>query len=94
MINSLENYYLSGVENNINFLMSILDDKKFRNGDISTNFIKDKFKKGYQSNLALNYDKEIKLSIFALVLHCYQIKEESLKKNKSYAVKILSLIHI
>ena len=68
--------------------MSILDDKKFRNGDISTNFIKDKFKKGYQSNLALNYDKEIKLSIFALVLHCYQIKEESLKKNKSYAVKI------
>ena len=88
MIKSLENYYLSGVENNINFLMSILDDKKFRNGDISTNFIKDKFKKGYQSNLALNYDKEIKLSIFALVLHCYQIKEESLKKNKSYAVKI------
>ena len=88
MIKSLENYYLSGVENNINFLMSILDDKKFRNGDISTNFIKDKFKKGYQSNLALNYNKEIKLSIFALVLHCYQIKEESLKKNKSYAVKI------
>ena len=88
MIKSLENYYLSGVENNINFLMSILDDKKFRNGDISTNFIKDKFKKGYESNLALNYDKEIKLSIFALVLHCYQIKEESLKKNKSYAVKI------
>ena len=88
MIKSLENYYLSGVENNINFLMSILDDKKFRNGDISTNFIKDKFKKGYQSNLALNNDKEIKLSIFALVLHCYQIKEESLKKNKSYAVKI------
>ena len=88
MIKSLENYYLSGVENNINFLISILDDKKFRNGDISTNFIKDKFKKGYQSNLALNYDKEIKLSIFALVLHCYQIKEESLKKNKSYAVKI------
>ena len=88
MIKSLENYYLSGVENNINFLMSILDDKKFRNGDISTNFIKDKFKKGYQSNLALNYDKEIKLSIFGLVLHCYQIKEESLKINKSYAVKI------
>ena len=88
MIKSLENYYLSGVENNINFLISILDDKKFRNGDISTNFIKDKFKTGYQSNLALNYDKEIKLSIFALVLHCYQIKEESLKKNKSYAVKI------
>ena len=88
MIKSLENYYLSGVENNINFLMSILDDKKFRNGDISTNSIKDKFNKGYQSNLALNYDKEIKLSIFALVLHCYQIKEESLKKNKSYAVKI------
>ncbi len=88
MIKSLENYYLSGVENNINFLISILDDKKFRNGDISTNFIKDKFKKGYESNLALNYDKEIKLSIFALVLHCYQIKEESLKKNKSYAVKI------
>ena len=88
MIKSLENYYLSGVENNINFLMSILDDKKFRNGDISTNFIKDKFKKGYEPNLALNYDKEIKLSIFALVLHCYQIKEESLKKNKSYAVKI------
>ena len=43
MINSLQNYYLSGVENNIEFLISILDDKKFRNGKISTNFIKEKF---------------------------------------------------
>ena len=41
MINSLQNYYLSGVENNIEFLISILDDKKFRNGKISTNFIKE-----------------------------------------------------
>ena len=46
MINSLQNYYLSGVENNIEFLISILDDKKFRNGKISTNFIKEKFPKG------------------------------------------------
>ena len=27
MIKSLQNYYLSGVENNIEFLISILDDK-------------------------------------------------------------------
>ena len=39
MIKSLQNYYLSGVENNIEFLISILDDKKFRNGKISTNSV-------------------------------------------------------
>ena len=30
MINSLQNYYLSGLENNIDFLIAILEDKKFK----------------------------------------------------------------
>ena len=60
MINSLQNYYLSGVENNIEFLISILDDKKFRNGKI-VQILSKKNSKGYYSNHNLSEYKKHKL---------------------------------
>ena len=81
MINSLQNYYLSGVENNIEFLISILDDKKFRNGKISTNFIKEKFPKGYYSNHNLSEYKKHRIAIFAQVLFIFQLQSKILNSN-------------
>ncbi len=88
MINSLQNYYLSGLENNIDFLIAILEDKKFQKGEISTNFIKEKFKKGYSSNLTMTDDKRKKFGIIAMLMYAKQSFNLSNVISKNFSVKI------
>ena len=88
MINSLQNYYLSGLENNIDFLIAILEDKKFQKGEISTNFIKEKFKKGYSSNLTMTDDKLQKFGIIAMLMYAKQSYNLSNVISKNFSVKI------
>ena len=86
MIESLNQYYLSGVGNNIEFLISILSDKKFQKGDISTNFIKEKFKNGYQANCLIDQEKIEKLSLSAIIMHLSQIKNPKTMINKDFTI--------
>ena len=88
MINSLQNYYLSGLENNIDFLIAILEDKKFQKGEISTNFIKEKFKNGYSSNLTMTDDKRQKFGIIAMLMYAKQSYNLSNVISKNFSVKI------
>ena len=88
MINSLQNYYLSGLENNIDFLIAILEDKKFQKGEISTNFIKEKFKNGYSSNLTMTDDKRQKFGIIAMLMYVKQSFNLSNVISKNFSVKI------
>ena len=88
MINSLQNYYLSGLENNIDFLIAILEDKKFQKGEISTNFIKEKFKNGYASNLTMTDDKRQKFGIIAMLMYAKQSYNLSNVISKNFSVKI------
>ena len=88
MINSLQNYYLSGLENNIDFLIAILEDKKFQKGEISTNFIKEKFKNGYASNLTMTDDKRQKFGIIAMLMYAKQSFNLSNVISKNFSVKI------
>tara|TARA_B100000579_G_scaffold324376_1_gene274145 strand:- start:2485 stop:4479 length:1995 start_codon:yes stop_codon:yes gene_type:complete len=89
MINSLQCYYLSGVENNIGFLISILNDKKFKNGLLTTNFIKDKFKNGYQSEIGVTEEIVRKISIASVLVLIKQLMNIDLSKNSELTVKIL-----
>ncbi len=89
MINSLQSYYLSGVENNIGFLISILNDKKFKKGSLSTNFIKEKFNKGYQSEIGVTEEIIKKISIASVLVFIKQLKNTDLLKNSELTVKIL-----
>ena len=88
MINSLQNYYLSGLENNIDFLIAILEDKKFQKGEISTNFIKEKFKNGYSSNLTMTDDKRQKFGIISMLMYAKQSYNLSNVISKNFSVKI------
>ena len=88
MINSLQSYYLSGVENNIGFLISILNDTKFKKGYLSTNFIKEKFNKGYQSEIGITEEIIKKISIASVLVFIKQLKNIDLLKNSELTVKI------
>ena len=89
MINSLQSYYLSGVENNIGFLISILNDNKFKKGSLSTNFIKDKFKIGYQPEMGITEDVIRKISIASVLVFIKQLRKIDFSNSNEFTVKIL-----
>ena len=89
MINALQSYYLSGVENNIGFLISILNDKKFKNGSLSTSFIKDKFKNGYQPEMGITEEITKKISIASVLVFIKQLRKIDLSNSSEFTVKIL-----
>ena len=85
MIRALEQYYIEGVDHNVAFLISTLKNSDFRSGNISTNFIKSNYPKGYTFNYGLNSNILIKfINIASLIF---------LKCNQENKTKVLSVIN-
>ncbi len=85
MIRALEQYYIEGVDHNVAFLISTLKNRDFRSGNISTNFIKSNYPKGYTFNYGLNSNILIKfINIASLIF---------LKCNQENKTKALSVIN-
>ena len=85
MIRALEQYYIEGVDHNVAFLISTLKNRDFRSGNISTNFIKSNYPKGYTFNYGLNNNILIKfINIASLIF---------LKCNQENKTKVLSVIN-
>jgi len=88
MINSLQSYYLSGVRNNIEFLISILNDEKFKNGFLSTNFIKEKYKDGYKSNTKISKQLAKNLSMAVVLVFVKQLRDFNSVVGKEFSLII------
>ena len=85
MVRALEQYYIEGVDHNVAFLISTLKNRDFRSGNISTNFIKSNYPKGYTFNYGLNSNILIKfINIASLIF---------LKCNQENKIKVLSVIN-
>ena len=85
MVRALEQYYIEGVDHNVAFLISTLKNRDFRSGNISTNFIKSNYPKGYTFNYGLNSNILIKfINIASLIF---------LKCNQENKTKVLSVIN-
>ena len=69
MINALQQYYITGVDHNIAFLISTLKNNDFKSGNISTNFIKENYPKGYSSNFGLNKSLMHKFNMAAVYMY-------------------------
>lgn len=57
MRESLGSFYIDGISHNMSFLEAIMYNEKFKKGDISTNFIKQEFSKGF-SGLSISSKDE------------------------------------
>ena len=69
MINALQQYYITGVDHNIAFLISTLKNKDFRSGSISTNFIKENYPQGYYFNYGLSKSLIEKFNYAAIFIY-------------------------
>ena len=51
VILSLNNYEITGIQNNLNLLSSIIKNEKFISGDINTGFIEEEYPNGFNSKI-------------------------------------------
>ena len=80
MLLALDQFHISGVSHNINFLSSIMQNKKYREGYTTTNFIQEQFPDGFQGEIA----SENETFVFVSVLAC--IHQNSIERYQTVIV--------
>ena len=84
MKDSLGEYIIDGVSNNIEFLQRIFHDEEFFEGNISTNFINERYKKGYLTPELQDKSKFIVLcaTVFIFISNIRRIVSSSINKQQ------------
>ncbi|WP_293907942.1 acetyl/propionyl/methylcrotonyl-CoA carboxylase subunit alpha [Phenylobacterium sp.] len=65
---ALEDFHIEGLGQNIPFLAAVMDQKLFRSGKLSTNYIKDQFPDGFQGLPPTDRQRDL-MSTVALAMH-------------------------
>ena len=98
MTNAIDQYVIDGLSHNLNFLSSIMQNKTFRSGYTTTDFIEQEYSDGFQGEAINEKEYEIYASILS---GCYMLDQMKLdpfyENEKKYVIKFedkLSLIHI
>ena len=86
MKRAIDGYVIRGVENNLCFLRSVLDNEKFVSGDYGTHFISEQYPKGF-TGVHLNQSDEFKVIAFAAVISRRMHRQEGMVAD----VKVVSL---
>jgi len=89
---ALDTFVIKGVSTNIPFVNSVLTNKKFLSGSITTAFLEEEYPKGY-SGLLKSKEKILLISLASLAMKAIEIKRES-KLNKGNYVVIISKHHL
>jgi propionyl-CoA carboxylase alpha chain len=89
MLRAIDQYVITGVSHNLNFLSSIMQNTTFQSGYTTTNFIADEYQDGFKGESGTEHETQI----IACVLACYhtdqlkRIKTNRMIKNQ-WTVKI------
>jgi propionyl-CoA carboxylase alpha chain len=65
---ALEDFHIEGLGQNIPFLAAVMDQKRFRSGKLSTNYIKDEFPEGFHGLPPTDFQRDL-MSAVALSMH-------------------------
>ena len=88
---ALDAFVIKGIFTNISFVNSVLTNKKFLSGNITTAFLEEEYPKGY-SGLLKSKEKILLISLASLAMKAIEINRES-KLNKGNYVVIISKHH-
>ena len=90
MLLALDQFHISGVSHNINFLSSIMQNKKYREGYTTTNFIQEQFPDGFQGEAASENETLIVASVLACIhqnnIERYQTVLTNETKQSSWSI--------
>ncbi len=62
---ALDRFHIEGIQDNIPFCAAVMDEKRFRSGDITTAYIKDEFPDGFQGTEPTAFQRQILVSAAA-----------------------------
>ena len=65
---ALEDFHIEGLGQNIPFLAAVMDQERFRSGQLSTNYIKDEFPEGFMGTSATDWQRDL-VSAVACAMH-------------------------
>jgi len=87
---ALDSFFISGIETNIAFVNSVLNNKKFLSGKITTAFLDEEYPKGY-SGLLKSKSKLFLLSLVALAMEAIKQYRSQNLSEENYVVIINKL---
>ncbi len=67
---ALDRFHIEGIQDNIPFIAAVVDEKRFRSGNITTAYIKDEFPQGFQGT-APTREQEAQLICSAAYVHSF-----------------------
>lgn len=67
---ALDRFHIEGIQDNIPFIAAVVDEKRFRSGNITTAYIKDEFPEGFQGTEPTK-DQEAQLICSAAYVHAF-----------------------
>ncbi|RYG03227.1 MAG: acetyl/propionyl-CoA carboxylase subunit alpha, partial [Caulobacteraceae bacterium] len=68
---ALEDFHIEGVGHNVAFLASVMDQDRFKSGELSTNYIKDEFPEGFTGTEPTAFQADV-LTAVAVAMHRVQ----------------------
>ena len=83
MQEALNNFEISGIQNNLNLLSSIIKNKKFIDGDINTGFINEEYPEGFSSKVLDPKDGLI-FSLAAVFAYIKEKNNSLVSENKNH----------
>ena len=88
MTNAIDQYVIDGLSHNLNFLSSIMQNKTFRSGYTTTDFIEQEYSDGFQGEVINEKEYEIYASILS---GCYMLDQMKLdpfyENERKYVIK-------
>ncbi|MDB5448279.1 MAG: pccA, partial [Phenylobacterium sp.] len=65
---ALEDFHIEGLGHNIPFLAAVMDQERFRSGELSTNYIKDEFPDGFHGTAPTEFQRDVMAAV-ACAMH-------------------------
>jgi propionyl-CoA carboxylase alpha chain len=65
---ALEDFHIEGLGHNIPFLAAVMDQERFRSGQLSTNYIKDEFPDGFHGTAPTEFQRDVMAAV-ACAMH-------------------------
>ena len=94
---ALDGFYIDGIQHNIPFLTSVMQNARWRSGKLSTGFIKEEYPEGFKPRLAEGADLKVMAAVAAAIDHLgnerrraitHQMSGQSVRFAKRRVVKV------
>ncbi|MET0183711.1 MAG: acetyl/propionyl/methylcrotonyl-CoA carboxylase subunit alpha [Caulobacterales bacterium] len=82
---ALDSFLIEGIQDNIPFLGAVMDEKRFRSGDITTAYIKDEFPEGFSGTEPTPAQKTLLAAVSAFV-HATKAKRAAMTSGRANGI--------